>query len=105
MKTLLNHWIVKCGPPICLVTDRGSEYINTDMAHLCTLMGIRHSPCCPLTNGLVEVQNKNLRYKYSDVFTKFPQVLGTPGSYVRFCTQCTTPLWINGSPHELVFHT
>ena len=33
------------------------------MAHLCTLMGIRHSPrtaYSPWTNGLVEVQNRNL---------------------------------------------
>ena len=33
IKTLLHHWIVKCGPPIYRVTDRGSVYINTDMAH------------------------------------------------------------------------
>ena len=33
------------------------------MAQLCTLMGIRHSPgttYSPWTNGLVEVQNRNL---------------------------------------------
>ena len=33
------------------------------MAHLCTLMGVRHSPrtaFSPWTNGLVEVQNRNL---------------------------------------------
>ena len=33
------------------------------MTHLCTLMGIRHSPrtaYSPWTNGLVEVQNRNL---------------------------------------------
>ena len=33
------------------------------MAHLCTHLGIRHSPrtaYSPLTNGLVEVQNRNL---------------------------------------------
>ena len=63
VKTLLHHWITKYGPPIYLVTDRGSEYINKEMAHLCTLMGIRHSPrttYSPWTNGLVEVQNRNL---------------------------------------------
>ena len=32
VKTLLHHWIVKFGPPIYLVTDRGSGYIITDMA-------------------------------------------------------------------------
>ena len=44
VKTLSHHWITKYGPPIYLVTDRGSEYINKDMAHLWTLMGIRNSP-------------------------------------------------------------
>ena len=63
VKTLLHHWNTKHGLRIYLVTDRGSEYINNDMAHLCTLMGIRHSPrtaCYAWTNGLVEVQNRNL---------------------------------------------
>ena len=63
IKTLLHHWIIKFGPPIHLVTDRGSEYVNKETAHLCTLMGIRHSrrtAYSPWTNGLVEVQNRNL---------------------------------------------
>ena len=63
IKTLLHHRIFKFGPPIYLVTDRGSEYVNKEMAQLCTLMGIRHSPRTayyPWTNGFVEVQNRNL---------------------------------------------
>ena len=54
-KTLLH--------PIYRVTWRVSECFNTDMAHLCTLTGVRHSPrtpYSPLTNGFVEVQNRNL---------------------------------------------
>ena len=107
VKTLLHHWSVNFGPPIYLVTDRGSEYINTDMAHLCTLMGIRPSPRTPYspwTNGLVEVQNKNL------------------GTHIRMFLQSTSKDWAhqvhlyafahnsqplsahNVSPHELVFH-
>ena len=38
IKTLLHHWIIKFGPPIYLVTDRGSEYVNKEMTHFCTLM-------------------------------------------------------------------
>ena len=61
IKTLLHHWIIKFGPPLYLVTDRGSDNINKEMAHLCTVMGIRHSPRTTLwTIGLVEVQNRNL---------------------------------------------
>ena len=38
VNSLLHHWITKFGPPIYLVTDRGSEYINFEFAHLCTTM-------------------------------------------------------------------
>ena len=62
-KIPLHYWINKFGPPIYLVTDRGSEYSNKEMAHLCSPAGIRHSPktaSSPWTNGLVELQNRNL---------------------------------------------
>ena len=42
--TVLYHWITKFGPPQYLVTDRGTEYINQDMAYLCSLFHIKHSP-------------------------------------------------------------
>ena len=73
IKTLLHHWIIKFGPPKYLVTDRGSEYLNKEMAHLCTLKRIRHSPITaysPWTNGLVEVQNRYLG-TYSRMFLRY----------------------------------
>ena len=108
IKTLLHHWIIKFGPPIYLDTHRGSEYVNKEMAHLCTLMGIRHSPrtaYSPWTNGLVEVQNRNL------------------GTHLRMFLHDTLKDWafqvhmyayahnsqplseLSISPHEIVFHT
>ena len=108
IKTLLHHWITKFGPPLYLVTDRGSECVNKEMAHLWTLMGIRHSPrtaYSPWTNGLVEVQNRNL------------------GTHLRMFSHDTPKDWpfqvhmyayahnsqplseLNISPHEIVFHT
>ena len=44
VKSLLHHWIAKFGPLVYLVTDRGSEYINSEFANLCNTMRIRHSP-------------------------------------------------------------
>ena len=104
--SLLHHWIIKFGPTIYLVTDRGSKYKNTDMRHLCALMGIRHSPGTPYSpwiNGLVEVRK------------------GTLGTHLRMLLQNTShdwadqvhmyahnsqPLWsLNVSPNETVFHT
>ena len=108
IKTLLHHWIIKFAPPINLVTDCGSEYVNKEMAHLCTFMGITHSPrtvYSPWTNGLVEVQNRNL------------------GTHLRMFLHDTLNDWafqvhmyayahnseslpdLNISPHEIVFHT
>ena len=43
VNSLIHHWTTKFGPPVYLVTDRGSEYINSEFANLCTTMGIRHS--------------------------------------------------------------
>ena len=43
VNSLLHHWITKFGPPVYLVTDRGSEYINSELANFCTTMRIRHS--------------------------------------------------------------
>ena len=60
---LLHQWVIKFGPPLYFVTDRGSGYVIKKMAHFCTHTGIRHSPrtsYSPWTNGLVEVQNRTL---------------------------------------------
>ena len=60
---LLHHWTTKFGPSVYLVTDRGSEDINFELANLCTTTGIRHSPrtpYAPWTNGLLENQNRNI---------------------------------------------
>ena len=105
VKTLLHHWIVEFSPPIYLVTDRGSEYINTDMAHLCTLMGIRHSPKTPYypwTNGLVEVQNKNLGTHIRMFLQNTPKAWAHQTHMYVFAHNSQTLSALNVSPHELV---
>ena len=107
VKTLLHHWIVKFGQPIYLVTDPGSEYINTDMAHLCTLMCIRHSPRTPYfpwTNGLVEVQNKNLGTHIRMFLQNTPKDWAHQVHMYAFAHNSQPLSALNVSPHELVFH-
>ena len=85
VKTLLHHWIVKFGPPINLVTDRGSEYINTDMGHLYTLMRIRHSPRTPYALGLLDsmkFRTKTLVH----IFVCFYKTLPRIGHIKFICT-------------------
>ena len=107
VKTLLHHWIFKFGPPIYLVSDRGSEYINTDMAHLCTLMAIRHSPRTPYspwTNGLVEVQNKNLGTHIRMFLQNTPKDWAHQVHMYAFAHTSQHLSALNVSPHKLVFH-
>ena len=108
IKTLLHHWIIKFGPLIYLVTDRGSEYVNKEMAHLCTLMGIRHSPrtaYSPWTNGLVEVQNTNLGTHLRTFFHDTPKDWAFQVLMYAY-THNSQPLpELNVTPHEIVFHT
>ena len=78
VKTLLHHWNVKFGHPIYLVTDRGSKYINTGMEHLCTLMGIHHSPRTPYsfwTNGpTLKLKIKSLVHKVVVSYKTLPRI-------------------------------
>ena len=106
-KSLFHLWIIKLGPLIYLVTDRGSDYINTDMAQLSTLMGIRHSPRTPHSpwaNGLVEVQNKNIGTHLRIFLQKTPKDWDRQVHMYAYAPN-SQHLFINVSPRETVFHT
>ena len=108
IKTLLHHWIFKFGPPIYLVTDRGSEYVNKEMAQLCTLMGIRHSPrtaYCPWTNVLVEVKNRNLGTHLRMFLHDTPKDWAFQVHMYAYAHNSQPLSELNISPHEIVFHT
>ena len=108
IETLLHHWIIKFGPPIYLVTDRGSEYVNKEMAHLCALMGIRHSPrtaCSPWTNGLVEVQNRNLGTHLRMFLHYTPNDWAFQVHMYAYAHNSQPLSELSISPHEIVFHT
>ena len=108
IKTLLHHWIIKFGPPKYLVTYRGSEYVNKEMAHLCTLMGIRHSPrtaYSPWTNGLVEVQNRNLGTHLRRFLHDTPKDWAFQVHMYAYAHNSQPLSELSISPHEIVFHT
>ena len=108
IKTLFHHWIIKFGPPIYLFTDRGSEYVNKEMAHLCTLRRIRHSPrtaYSPWTNALVEVQNRNLGTHLRMFFHDTPKDWAFQVHMYAYAHNSQPLSELNISPHEIVFHT
>ena len=108
IQTLLHHWITKFGPSQYLVTDRGTEYIDQDMAHLCSLFHINHSPRTPYspwTNGLVEVQNRNLG-THLRIFLQNPPTNWSFQTQMYAYSHHTTPLsQLKLSPYQIVFHT
>ena len=106
INSLLHHWVTKFGPPIYLVTDRGSKYNNSELANNCTTMGIRHSPKTPYApwkKGLVENQNKNLGTHLRLFLQNTPENWSTHMYAYAQNSQSLSEL--NLSPYEIVFHT
>ena len=91
-----------------MVTGRGSEYINSELANLCTTMGIRHSPrtpYAPWTNGLVENQNKNLGTHLRLVLHNTPGNWSTQVHMYAYAHNSQPLSELNLPPYEIVFHT
>ena len=106
--SLLHHWITKLGPPLYLNTDRGSEYIYSEHANLCTTMGIRHSPrtpYAPWANGLVENQNKNLGTHLRLFLHNTLENWSTKVHMCAYAHNSQPRSELNISPYEIVFHT
>ena len=85
-----------------------SEYVNKEMAHLCTLMGIRHSPrtaYSPRTNGLVEVQNRNLGTLLRMFLHDTPKDWAFQVHMYAYAHNSQPLSELSISPHEIVFHT
>ena len=77
------------------------------MAHLCTLMGIRHypkTPYSPWTNGIVEVQKKILGTHIRMFLQNTPKDWAHQVHMYAFAHNSQTLSALNVSPHELVFH-
>ena len=58
VNSIVHHWITNFGSPQYLVTDKATDYLNTEFANCCTFFNIRHSPRIsngPWTNGIAEV--------------------------------------------------
>ena len=104
---LFEHWFMKFGLPDEIRSDNGSEYINTELTHLCNYFEIKFKPSttyAPWTNGLVEGTNRIigqfirtlLNEKYNNWSRKakfFPYA---------YNTQYQTRLGM--SPYEVVFN-
>ena len=80
----------------------------SELANLCTTMGIRHSPrtpYAPWTNGLVENQNKNLGTHLRLFLHNTPENWSTQVHMYAYAHISQPLSESNLSPYEIVFHT
>ena len=62
-RAFFENWICRHGVPQLIVSDRGREFLNLTMSHLCELMGLDHqatSAYHPLSNAQAETYNKTM---------------------------------------------
>lgn len=62
-EVLFTRWISVFGPPVRLLSDRGTTFLSGAVRCLCELIGTKKvstSPCPPQMNGMVEHFNSTL---------------------------------------------
>ena len=50
-RAFFEHWICRHGVPQLIVSDRGREFLNSTMSHLCELIGLDHQVLAPITRS------------------------------------------------------
>ena len=63
-KSFLSTWISRFGPPLTLITDRGTQFRSELMSNMTQLLGIHHIRTCaynPRANGRIERVHRSLK--------------------------------------------
>ena len=106
VETPLRHWIIKFGPSIYLVTDRGSKYIYRYGTSLYSYL--HDSPRAPnskRTNGFVEVQNKHLGIHFCKFLQNTPKDCPYQVHLQAYAHNSRPFSAFNVSPQDIVSHT
>ncbi len=63
-KSFLSSWISRFGPPLTLITDRGTQFRSELISNMTKLLGIHHIRTCaynPRANGKIERVHRSLK--------------------------------------------
>ena len=99
------YWFSKFGLPHSLITNRGTEYLFSEMAKCSTLFLIRHSTGtsrAPWKYGLVEAQNKNIGTHPIMFLQDTPEKFRS--TFLCLCSKTQISPHMLFSTYELVFH-
>ena len=106
LTVLFDHWIVKFGFPVFLVTDNGNEYINGEFTHFCRTYNVQFKPLTPYapwSNGLVENSYRQLNTFLRTVLDSQYDTWSHKVKVFRFAFNSQARTTLNLSPYELVF--
>ena len=104
---LFEHCFMKFGPPEEIRSDNGSEYINTELTHLCNYFEIKFKPSmtyAPWTNGLVEGTNKIIGQFIRTLLNKKYNNWSRKAKFFPYAYNTQYQTRLGMSPYEVVFN-
>jgi hypothetical protein len=105
-KALFEKWVTLFGIPEVIHSDRGTEFENRLMFHLCQLLGIRKSrssPYYPQGNAIIERLFGTVKDLLSTTMRSRKQSWVSILPSVEFALRCTIHKSTNFSPYEIIF--
>ena len=104
---LFEHWFMKFGLPEEIRSDNGSEYINTELTHLCNFFEIKFKPSttyAPWTNGLVEGTNRIIGQFIRTLLDEKHQNWSRKAKFFPYAYNTQYQTRLGMSPYEVVFN-
>ena len=104
---LFEHWFMKFGLPEEIRSDNGSEYINTELTHLCNYFEIKFKPSktyAPWTNGLVEGTNRIIGQFIRKLLDEKYQNWSRKAKFFPYAYNNQYQTRLGMSPYEVVFN-
>ena len=104
---LFEHWFMKFGLPEEIRSDNGSEYINTELTHLCNYFEIKFKPSttyAPWTNGLVEGTNRIIGQFIRSLLNEKYHNWSRKSKFFPYAYNTQYQTRLGMSPYEVVFN-
>ena len=104
---LFEHWFIKFGLPEEIRSDNGSEYINTELIHLCNYFEIKFKPStiyAPCTNGLVEGTNRIIGQFIRTLLDEKNHNWSRKAKFFPYAYNTQYQTRLGMSPYEVVFN-
>ena len=104
---LFEHWFMKFGLPEEIRSDNGSEYINTELTHLCNYFEVKFKPSttyAPWTNGLVEGTNRIIGQFIRTLLDEKYHNWSRKAKFFPYAYNTQYQTRLGMSPYEVVFN-